>query len=393
MKIKNIDLLYISVFLWSFSQAFFQESEMYKIIGNQAYEVYGFIWIFIKLLLLIKISMDLFCHFRLKDFFKILVVAILAVVSLYYSQSSFIEPIFWFICSGKNCELNKVLKYLFTAQVLSICIIIIVSLFGIIPIEPIMVRDDGTLRYSLGFIHPNTLAMRVFQAMLLYIVLMEKKLKYRHCAVMAIIILVVNLVTNSRTTTFLSLGVLVIVTYYIYTLKGKSYSNSLINKFLKYLKYIVIIIPLLCIYLAVYSDIDLASRIEQASIYYVYYGLTLFGQPLAIYKNDIEMLMQTGLYTLDMSYMYLLLGFGLIMFIVFIVAYYVMFRYYGKEKRIMYIIALLAFIIMGFAETSLIRTAYNFTQFFILKLIWKKRKNIHSHNQEYIKKSIVKPAK
>lgn len=375
MKFKQNDInkiFYLCVFLWSFTYTTFLASELYTKFGVEIYKIYGYVWIVVKILLLIKLIIDIKQKNTIYDLCKIIVFSILFYISLINSQSTFLEPIFWFICTSKNCDMKKILKTIFWAQLLSMTLVLILSLIGFIPIESVLEREDGTKRYSIGFIHPNIFATMSLQLMMLYVVLKEKKLKYINCILGMAILVIINIVTDSKTITYLGIILWLSVIYYVFVNKNYRSGTKILYLIGKYSKYLVFLISLVCIYLAICEGDNGAfnSRLIQASTYFQYYGITLFGQPLVGYSNDLENLVKTGLYTLDMGYIYLLLGFGIVIFILFIYSYIIMCKYYAHEKKYLYVLVLGVYIIMGFSETYLIRTTYNFTHFFLIPIFW-----------------------
>ena len=112
------------------------------------------------------------------------------------------------------------------------------------------------------------------------------------------------------------------------------------------------------------------ARIAEAVKYYQYYGFSLWGQPLMYNKSDPKEAEKAGLYTLDNGYMYLLLGFGIVLFLYFIFLHAGTLWWMFERRRLDYVIVYGIFFIYGFLETLVIRTGMNFTLFYLFGFIW-----------------------
>lgn len=88
------------------------------------------------------------------------------------------------------------------------------------------------------------------------------------------------------------------------------------------------------------------------------------------YKSDPKEAEKAGLYTLDNGYMYLLLGFGIVLFLYFIFLHAGTLWWMFERRRLDYVIVYGIFFIYGFLETLVIRTGMNFTLFYLFGFIW-----------------------
>ena len=114
------------------------------------------------------------------------------------------------------------------------------------------------------------------------------------------------------------------------------------------------------------SDSTLQSRIVQMILYYQTYGVSLFGTAIEISTEQGN----SDLFTLDNGYAYLLLMYGVVIFLLFIFCYFCIAKRAAKEKNYEKIIAISIFAIVGFNETNMLRLVNNFTLLFFAELLW-----------------------
>ena len=76
------------------------------------------------------------------------------------------------------------------------------------------------------------------------------------------------------------------------------------------------------------------------------------------------------LYTLDNGYMYLLLGYGIIAFTLFLFGNFLLSKRLIKNKMFIPLIIIFIYALYGFAETTMIRFTYNFSVIFFSYILW-----------------------
>jgi hypothetical protein len=115
----------------------------------------------------------------------------------------------------------------------------------------------------------------------------------------------------------------------------------------------------------------LGSRASQSALYFERYGITVFGSQLKINSGTTGWSAYTSLYTLDNSYLYLLLGYGLVFFVLYILGEIILFRKCAKSKNFMMMTVLALYAMYGLMETVLIRIDCNFTLIFLTYVLWR----------------------
>jgi hypothetical protein len=361
--------------LWFFMTALVNGTKISD-LGNFAtilYHIQQVVWIMVRGFIIVKVIKEL----QYKDW-RIAILVILGFFSILYSDGNWIVNILWFICGAKRVDLEKLIRRLFISQLLAYLIIIALAGLGMIT-NTSLTRIDGKIRYSFGFYHPNTFAARTFQLMSMHVCIKNKRLNYLDAFIFAIVTFLNYRVTDSMTASFLMLSLVVLSVLVSYASKENrnNYLRQYVRFFLDKLKYTVIIIPFLATFaiLNISSFTNnlsgtLASRGTQALLYFQHYGISLFGTKLEINSGVEGWSLVSDLYTLDNSFIYLLLGYGIIFFILFILGEFFLFRKVVKEKNFALLTVLSLYSVYGIMEAIIIQLPVNFTLLYLAYVLW-----------------------
>ena len=330
----------------------------------------------IKIILVIKIVFDI-----VEEPGIIMIIGFTEVVDfMVYKHNSadvFLSMTLWFLCAGKNVRARKITECLFASHLISFVMMVVLCVTGILPFGETIKNGHTAVSYSLGFSHPNTAAAKIFQIVLLFWLLRKGRLRLIHYLGIIITMVVVKAVTDCSTVVLL-LGLLLVCTV-LYNRRGVTqflYRKITVvrNLFLAlYFGSTGILVAFICVFRNenVFKALGtFGSRIIECMQYYQYYGLSLWGQPLMYYKSDPKEAAKAGLYTLDNGYIYLLLGFGIVLFLYFMFLHAGTLWWMFERKRLDYVIVYGMFFIYGFLETLVIRIGMNFTLFYLFGFIW-----------------------
>ena len=331
----------------------------------------------IKIILVIKIVFDI-----VEEPGIIMIIGFTEVVDfMVYKHNSadvFLSMALWFLCAGKNVRARKITECLFASHLISFVMMVVLCVTGILPFGETIKNGHTAVSYSLGFSHPNTAAAKIFQIVLLFWLLRKGRLRLIHYLGIIITMVVVKAVTDCSTVVLL-LGLLLICTV-LYNKRGVTqflYRKITVVRNLFLAGYLGVL-GITTVFVCICKDGEIfkklfgtfGARIAEAVKYYQYYGFSLWGQPLMYYKSDPKEAEKAGLYTLDNGYMYLLLGFGIVLFLYFIFLHAGTLWWMFERKRLDYVIVYGIFFIYGFLETLVIRTGMNFTLFYLFGFIW-----------------------
>ena len=372
IKLRYSKVYYSSLFIWNFlfTVTWFTTLQ-YR--SDHYYLPYVFVWKLIRFFLTLKIWKDLKTGTNrdLKVVFGILVIG---SISWYFSQNEFLYPLLWFAAAAKNTEIKKSIQYLWYSQIAAVGITIFGSLAGILE-NRVMAGNGIVRRYTLGFIHPNTLGAFLMQLVLLTFYLYARQSARKVYFIAALCFMIAWRIACSRTTTFVLVIFFMFSALYYITVKRNKKLQSFLGILLQRTGDIVkvslgVSLAAICGLLNQFDMADtLGVRISQAKLYFNYYGVTLWGQPLIMGYETNEY--YNGLFTLDNAYIYLFLAFGGIVSILFLFFYFQRLKRARVENDHIVLIILVLYGIVGITETTMIRFGMNFSLIFLAEVLWK----------------------
>lgn len=388
-KITIEDIFVFLVAVYLFLEIISNGTGFSKDVLARIYSINTIWWNILRIFVLFKIIVQ----FKKSDY-KILILLVLAFLSSYYTSSHWMSEIIWIIAGTKYVDLKKAIRAIFYAELCAFVLVVGMCKLGIVE-NTIMIEQGGVIRQSMGFNHPNALAAEVFQLEAMYVYLHDRRMSKVDVVGLIIISGATYVLSRSETVAILS----ILMAFFAFLLSGiyraerkkiRRIWAKIYEKIFKRMKYIAIVSPLVATVIILYLSQGsgkgtLYSRADQASNYLQYYGISLWGQPLQINNGaDNFYLQNSQLYTLDNSYLYLLIGFGIIFFLLFVVAQIVLVYRAIKQKEYTIVTILILYMIYGIVETMMIRFSYNFSILFMAGLIWKSQVKVGYRTNENI---------
>ncbi|MDT2565989.1 hypothetical protein [Enterococcus avium] len=366
------------LFLWSFLFTITRQSTLDGTLLSITAILFTIVWALIRIFIVIKVLTD---EISLVAFIKISFLALLSFLTFSYNDSNFLIAFAWFIVGAKGINYKFAVRAIFLSQFLSVIILFGLSKTGYIE-NAIFFRkdlDNNVIRYSYGFDHPNTLAARIFQIFCSWLFLRKEKLKLADCFLGFVLAFGSFRFTNSRTVYYL----LLLLSFLI--LLNLLYKKLPINldQMIKKLSRLLYLVPLFIIvivlnfdrifsYIRSFATGTILSRVQLIKSYLDFYGVSLFGKPIiSTYSDNI---IDYNFYALDNSYVYLLIGFGIIFATIFLVAYFIKIKQFWKNGEYVITIIMIMYLLYGFFETTLIKFTFNFTLIFLADFLWKNSK-------------------
>lgn len=276
-----------------------------------------------------------------------------------------------FIICSKNIMPDKFIKFDMILKI-SLTIIIIASWKLDIITEVIMSRADGTIRHSLGFVHPNGLGKVMFCICAEAIYLNFKNMKPKEYILIIIAFLISNFICDCRAATIAMIALIIMQ-------KTQKKHNMLLKKIIIYLPLILTIISFISAVLFIKNPNNeilininelTSGRIKCAADFISNYRLNLFG-------NIFEFLGQWStrgqyLTTLDNSYVFLVLQFGLISGIIVLIFLTNLLNYLTKSNKMPAVYCIISFLILGLMENCAFNFNSNSMIIFASSLIYQK---------------------
>lgn len=286
----------------------------------------------------------------------ILILPLLFLSFLIYINIKSTIPLYtvFFIIAAKNKDLRNLFKSNLAGVVIAYTIIIMMALCGRIKSD-IDYFDNSS---SLGFINQNGLAGRALYITLLIVVLCFHKLGYVSYYLLIVHALIIGNVSKSRTGLILSIFIVILSI----VLRKSLWIKKL---FFKYIKFTLLFIVVFCILGFIFCKINpvllkldevLSGRFRWAQIYFITYGVNLFGS----ITDDISEV-GYGHLVLDNGYAYLLVKFGIIYYLVYIFMFYFSAKELTRQKNVEGVFLILITFIGLITETSWIPINTNIT--------------------------------
>lgn len=255
--------------------------------------------------------------------------------------------LFFIVALGTfTISMDKFIKCDLPVRTAVVATVIGLSLLGLV--QGGEATRDGTIRYSLGFPHPNTLGLEIMViALEFYYVFRKHRVLTFLTTLLATIFIFV--VPNSRTTAVILAFLLIYITF-----------NKTIKKLmrLKFLRLAITLsfalFTLLSLGMANLGHInsELATSVNQLTstritLYSQAFddaGVSMLGNP---YENQLP-------YTLDNAYLRLLISYGVLQYLIFLILSISTFRILYKNEQDDFIFILLILQIYGLMESSFV---------------------------------------
>lgn len=269
------------------------------------------------------------------------------------------------------------------------CAIAIVTsaLCGFIPNKEVFGVDpfkvNGVLkRHTYGFMQVNVLGVVLLVLFLCFFVLFVKKLSSLFFLFSLCLCLILYFIINSKTAAFI-----IPVTIIIYI--------SLLNikKCLKVFASSLLVVPYIFSMILVFNysthnsflvriNNMLSNRISLAKEIYSSYGFSLLGRNIHLISTVQAKKMNLNALVLDNAYFHLMIRYGLLMTICFIILYFAQISLFSERKFLKILTVCIVFFLCGISETWMLRTEINFTLLCILPCLNEAKKQEYSFEEK-----------
>ena len=337
MKLKNDNLFFIGFLLLQISSTF--------LTVDTVSEYTKYIKLF-SIIIFIFCSIEKIINTRIKSkyLFIYIFMILLGIVSCIITNDYFLLSLVLALVCSINIEFSKIIKYDFIIKIIIFLSLVILSYVGLTN-ERVFYRDM-TIRYTFGFVHPNTFALYVmviyFEYFYLYLEKNNKNPVIKRLIIGLILILFIDRFVDSRS------AEICIIIFNVTLLFTKYFYRIFDSLFIKNMYYVLLIISLLSTFLFINNNefvnnlnSVLSNRILFQSIYYKEYGLTLFG--------TITQLS----YALDNVYMKLIIKYGIICSFVIGYIYNINIRSAFLKKDALILAIFISMLFYGLMENSI----------------------------------------
>lgn len=294
--------------------------------------------------------------YKEKDFLFFLLIALVVLIVFYKSDSTPLL-IMLFAIAAKGIDYYKFIRFDLFLKIFWLIVILFLHVVEILPnVEGFYGTSQfGSYKSSLGFQHPNTLAIMVLTILLQWFILYLDSFKFRHLLVIAGVLVLLIHVTLSRAV-IISFIVIVILSLLIRRAelnKSNTIFKALIVGFPIFafgISYLFSILFIKGNKLILQLDSYLSHRIRLQAFSYSKYGISLFGNSIS---DDSSQLV------VDNAYMKTLIIYGLLFSIIICILYCLtLYRAINENDKILLILCFY-FLFLGFAESTIFRVGFN----------------------------------
>ena len=312
-----------------------------------------------------------------KKIIDYIIFSIIVIIDLLYGSMTFFD-VFIVVIFIDDLEYYRIISTFWSAVSTAFILIVTFSLFGLIP-EYQFYRNEGTARITLGFQHPNLLAINVLALTILYILIrkrnkggykyaiLETQLDWWDITVCILSAIFCYTVPNSITETII-LSMLAMIISLLKLRKLIATKPITQNNLFKFCS--IMMIPLLTIgvrYLVVNSRFDLLpdmgatfnNRLLYATYAYDAFGIHLFPVPQEEY-NLFKVLNLIG-NDIDCLYIKMLIRYGILLTLYFLyMCIRMLTKYLKKGNTIMSIIIVILLVFSLMENRILSNSKFSF---------------------------------
>lgn len=324
------------------------------------YDIYNCIRFLTYFFILCKIIYEQ--KYSIKVFVKIILLILILFITM-SNGSSIIIDILLFVFAVKNIDYNKIIKVTYILQIVLMLFIILSSSLSIID-NTKYYRDDGSIRYGLGYNYCTTTSIIYFFIVLMFIYLKKSKIKCSQIIVILSINYILYKFSDSRTHFYLTNFVIIIA---FFMRRNNNYlKNTILNKIIfEYCFFICSIISFLVTYNYNYNSSTynilnnfLSGRLELGYNALKEYGISILGQNI-IWVGSGNYVSGHVYNYVDSSYIQIAISQGIIFLALICIAYTIILKYSVIKNYKFICIILMSIAIQSMIEPHLISLTFN----------------------------------
>lgn len=341
----------------------------------------------VVILVMLMIHIILFQSYKWNEALMIILLSIPILIATINSDHNTMMSTWVFIVASKDVDFNIISTIAFYVQL--IMIVTVVYLFYNGFIDEVTVYRGDILRHSLGFTHPNQLGIRLFLLIVLWCYLRRKRLGILDLALLIGAAVFVKKVTDSQTPFYALIIFTVILSVHLVTVKIGYDINKLSGIYI----WITVFVCGLSIFMSsikinrykVLAMINnfMSHRFSECRRTLRYYGIKWFGQDVKLFVSK-PVIGRYYHFWLDNAFMSILLRYGIVVLVIFMILYINTMRYLKLEGQTLLVEILCLFAIYGVMENNF----YSMSQNLFLILLSYPLYNYASQKSHLLKRQI-----
>ena len=359
-------IFYIILWMYIVQEVFFFRTRLISVIGTSLTRtiVWGFRAVIIGLVIIKLFFYDK--HSRRGVIILAGIMVVLALSSIVSHSTAMLLTVL-VIISSDGVDFEKIVRFNYRTVGGILLLTILLNLAGIIPNATKMRNELGTIRSSLGFYHPNTLALVCFLLLTDYLYINRNKGLKK--LVFAVFIAGATFFLTYGFTAMVLMALLIAVIFFQTIFEKK---NFLTKHRLRIIVFLVLIVFAGFIYyfwnhpeLLINEFRTFRGRFTLSQKYIRIYGIKPFGNRIQIGSSVNFEGYGSSYGYLDNGMARILVELGIIFFVIFFGSYILAIRKKVNERNTTLVIILLVYLVYGFMEYNSLTLAFNI---FILSL-------------------------
>ena len=280
-----------------------------------------------------------------------IILMLLSLVQSYFSGVFVLFKLMLFACAIKEVKFKDIIKHDMYLRACLIIAVVVLCYMGI-AVDDIHVYGN-IVRHSMGFTNPNTLGIAVFILVCDMLYVKQMKPNFKTYAIISFISVWLYVVARSRTSVYGIVGLLIIS--FIYRWRPKFFSSELAKLIYGSTPIILGIATFItvCGYLnnriwAININNLLSGRVRSIANFVIRFTPKFFGQNMHLTWDK----------TLDNTYAFVLYDLGILAFLLFFAAYFILIKRNIKSDAPLCIL-FCSFMVYGLSEHLWVHIDYN----------------------------------
>lgn len=363
-EINNL-IFYIALSLWYFIGILNETVLVETSLGIGV--VLTLRWV-IRILLIIKILRQ--TYYR-KDFFRVILFGTIMLFSFYMSNYQELIWLLLFVIAAQNIEMRPVVKVTLITTLVTVLAVIALAAIGFIYNEVVYSINIYNGTYSIvrlyGFSHHNFLGCRIFLIYMCYVFLYYDNFKWMDYGIGIACSTILYAIFRSRTSAvLLALSVLIIFMLKVLEKLEKKQGKAMVKFFIYSMMLFSLVFSIVVTIgyqmgnpFCIAINTLIYKRFSYASSILSEYGLSLFGQKIALVSSIDAIDLGINAVILDNAYMLMLIRCGLVFFLLVMLSSFYVVNKSINEKNYKIAVVIVLYFICGISEKWLFTVSYN----------------------------------
>lgn len=327
-------------------------------------KIFDVLYMIIYIMLIFKILYD--NKYSINTIKWVILCGLVFIISI-NSNSKILLEVMIFIYAARNIRFRDIVKVSLILHCVLMGFIILSSMLGIIK-NDIWIRDNGLIRYGLGYTYCTFSSNFYYHIVLMYVFLKDKiDFKIIDTSIILIINQIFYILTDTKAVYYLII-LLMILLWYIKFNKNIIRVN-IMNKLV--FKYCFVISALISIVSSIYYNSSnivyvilnkiFTDRLVLGNIVYKEYGIPLFGQNVQWItgRAGIDRASDSVYRFVDSSYLNIAINFGIIILILICIGFTIICKKALEDNKKSICIALLFLAIHSISDPQLLQPQYH----------------------------------